>query len=301
MRIRTILAAAAAPAALAAVLLGTAGQASAAVKVPVAAPPRTSADFYDTSGGRRHRDPRQRQRLVLGQLVHLAARSPRGRTTWTRPGSREDPARRARTGHVRQPVGGRPWNGRPVQGLRNDTARLYTRLTAAGAVAATNSLHPAYIGPVVRKADSSRRRGRPATRSTRTRLQSRTTPRWTNAGGMTGSVPVRQGPTTSPWCRRLTSRSTPVAWARPYSARHDRQRHRDLSTARSRRICRLRRAGCSLTPPGMVPGPSVVRDQLARRVAGWRTLRASCPPRLASSQPEGPPASLAGLLRLPAA
>ena len=24
-------------------------------------------------------------------------------------------------------------------------------------------------------------------------------------------------------------------------------------------------------PPGMVPGPSAVRDQLARRVAGWRT------------------------------
>jgi hypothetical protein len=23
--------------------------------------------------------------------------------------------------------------------------------------------------------------------------------------------------------------------------------------------------------PGMVPGPSAVRDQLARRVAGWRT------------------------------
>jgi hypothetical protein len=46
MRIRTILAAAAAPAALAAVLLGTAGQASAAT-VPV---PSTSAYFYNPSG-----------------------------------------------------------------------------------------------------------------------------------------------------------------------------------------------------------------------------------------------------------
>lgn len=40
----------------------------------------------------------------------------------------------------------------------------------------------------------------------------------------------------------------------------------------------------------MVPGPSAVRDQLARCVAGWRTSRA-VPPRLASPQPEGPPAS----------
>jgi len=45
MRIRTILAAAAAPAALAAVLLGTAGQASAAVQ-----PPAPSAYYYNPSG-----------------------------------------------------------------------------------------------------------------------------------------------------------------------------------------------------------------------------------------------------------
>src|ERR1700757_1911089 len=45
MRIRTILAAAAAPAALAAVLLGTAGQASAAVQLPA-----PSAYYYNPSG-----------------------------------------------------------------------------------------------------------------------------------------------------------------------------------------------------------------------------------------------------------
>ena len=45
MRIRTILAAAAAPAALTAILLGTAGQASAATNAPT-----VSAYFYNPSG-----------------------------------------------------------------------------------------------------------------------------------------------------------------------------------------------------------------------------------------------------------
>jgi hypothetical protein len=50
-----------------------------------------------------------------------------------------------------------------------------------------------------------------------------------------------------------------------------------------------------LTPPGMVPGPSVVRDQLARASQAG-VPNAPCLRAWPVRNLEGPPASLAGLL-----
>jgi len=146
MRIRTILAAAAAPAALAAVLLGTAGQASAAVKAPVTYSATaheqgvddttvgglTGTSTHDSGGGPVWAQDNIERKLTATQNVD---------NTWSvQISSQGSYAASA------NPLDGRPWNG-------NGSFTGYVNYTVPAGYAPDNSRLPSQLDNSLHSAD----------------------------------------------------------------------------------------------------------------------------------------------------